>query len=55
MSKKSTKGQPPAAPGNGNHQQLVEEVREREREAVRKAVEIAVKVYGPAFKELEKY
>ena len=44
-----------AAPRNGGREQMIEKAREQERKAVEKAMEIAVKVYGPAFKELEKY
>lgn len=34
---------------------LARELVEQEREAVRRAVRLAVKIYGPAFKELAKY
>ena len=44
-----------AAPRNGSREQMIEKVRKQERAAVEKAMEIAIKVYGPAFKELEKY
>lgn len=49
-------GKPPkAAPRRDGHNQMIEKVRDHERKVVERAVEIAVKVYGPAFKELEKY
>lgn len=53
MAKRSTRRT--AAPRNGSREQIIEKVRKQERTAVEKAMEIAIKVYGPAFKELEKY
>ncbi len=35
--------------------QVIERVREQEREAVEKAMDVALKVYRDAFRELEKY
>ena len=54
MSKKDTGRMDTSRRDNG-HEQMVERVREQERKAVEKAMDIAKKVYGPAFEELEKY
>ena len=46
-----------AAPCEDEHDrdQVIEKVREQERQAVEKAMDVALKVYGDAFRELEKY
>ena len=38
-----------------SREEMVEKVRKQEREAVEKAMDVALKAYGPAFRELEKY
>lgn len=53
--KQNANGRVKAAPRRVTHEQLVQKVRDHERKAVEKAIDIAIKIYGPAFKELEKY
>lgn len=42
------------APQREARTELIERIRSEERKRIEKAMEIAIKVYGPAFRELEK-
>ena len=38
-----------------DRQQIIDKMRDLEREAVEKSMDVALKAYGDAFRELEKY